>query len=177
MALTTQEPVIIILDDGVVSTAQTLTNEWMIRKCTPLFRRMLAPIRTVFRDADMSIHDLDELILVGGSSHMPVVRKFIADSLGHEPVKNSRPDTAIALGVGICAGMKSRAADVGDLVLTDVCPFTLGIASFNRSDPTRNQRCCLNSVSPSCTYKNRRYQGFPWCRLFSSSSQLPAIQI
>ena len=126
MALTTQDLVLMVVDDGEISASLPLTNEWLIRKCSPLFRRMVAPVRTVFRDAEMSVHDLDELVMVGGSSHMPSVQRYISEILGLKPVTNSRPDTAIALGAGICAGMKARAEDVKELVLTDVCPFTLG---------------------------------------------------
>ena len=83
---------------------------------------------------------------------MPAVQQYIAQILGHEIAKDSRPDTAIALGAGICAGMKERAADLKELVLTDVCPFTLGIASYNRAEPDRPLMSPLierNCVLPS----------------------------
>ena len=129
-----------------------LTNEWMISSCAGLFQRMAAPAKRVFLDAEMSMDELDELVMVGGSSHMPAVRQYISRLLGRKPAEDSRPDTAIALGAGICAGMKSRAADLRELVLTDVCPFTLGVAVLNTADPERPIMSSLierNCVLPS----------------------------
>lgn len=72
--------------------------------------------------------------------------------MGKRPAHDSRPDTAVALGAGICAGMKARAADLKELVLTDVCPFTLGIAAYNGREPDRPLMSTLierNCVLPS----------------------------
>lgn len=152
MALTNQKLVVISVDDGVIQASLPMTNEWLIRKCSRLFHRMAAPVQKVFRDAGMSPSELDELVMVGGSSHMPSVRQYIAQLLGRQPAADSRPDTAIALGVGICAGMKARAADLREMVLTDVCPFTLGVATYNESEPNRDRMSPLierNSVLPT----------------------------
>ena len=152
MALTNQEMVVMSVDDGTVSAALTLSNEWMIRKCGALFRRMTAPIQRVFLDSGVSPQELDQLVMVGGSSHMPAVRRYIARTLHKEPARDSRPDTAVALGAGICAGMKARAGDLRELVLTDVCPFTLGVARYNESEQSRDLMSPIierNSVLPS----------------------------
>lgn len=152
MALTNQELVILSVDDGSISAALTLSNEWLIRKSGALFRRMTVPIQRVFADGGISPQELDDLVLVGGSSHMPAVRRYIARFLRKEPAKDSRPDTAVALGAGICAGMKARAADLRELVLTDVCPFTLGVARYNESEPGRDLMSPIierNSVLPT----------------------------
>ena len=152
IALTTQKLVVMTVDDGTIQASLPMTNEWLIRKCARLFRRMTAPVQQVFRDAGLSMEELDELVMVGGSSHMPSVRQYIAQVLGREPAKDTRPDTAIALGAGICAGMKARAEDLREMVLTDVCPFTLGVATFNEADPRRTLMTPLierNSVLPT----------------------------
>lgn len=152
IALTGQEMVIMAVDDGTVSGSLTLSNEWLIRKSEAIFRRMTAPIQRVFLDAGISPQELDDLVMVGGSSHMPVVRRYISRFLRKEPVKGSRPDTAVALGAGICAGMKARAGDLKELVLTDVCPFTLGVARHNESEPGRHLMSPIierNSVLPT----------------------------
>lgn len=152
IALTTQPLVILSVDDESIHAALTLTNEWLIRRCSHLFQRMAAPIRQVFQDAGMGLPELDELVLVGGSSHMPSVRQYVSQMLGRTPAPDSRPDTAIALGAGICAGMKARAADLRELVLTDVCPFTLGVAVYNEAEPGRDRMSPLierNSVLPT----------------------------
>ena len=113
---------------------------------------MTVPIQRVFLDGGISPQELDDLVLVGGSSRMPAVRRYIARTLRKEPVKDSRPDTAVALGAGVCAGMKARAGDLRELVLTDVCPFTLGVARYNESEPGRDLMSPIierNSVLPT----------------------------
>jgi molecular chaperone HscC len=113
---------------------------------------MLAPVHKVFLDAGVGADELDELVMVGGSSHMPAVRRYIARALGREPAAGTRPDTAIAIGAGICSGMKVRAADLRELVLTDVCPFTLGIATMNHAEQGRDLMSPIierNSVLPT----------------------------
>lgn len=151
-ALTTQEPVLMIVENNGAMASLELTNEWLIHSCGPLFQRLAAPVKRVLADADMSMDELDELVMVGGSSHMPSVRRYVSRLLGREPVEDSRPDTAIALGAGICAGMKARAEDLREIVLTDVCPFTLGIAVVAQADPDRPMMSPIierNCVLPS----------------------------
>ena len=83
---------------------------------------------------------------------MPAVRRYIARFLGKEPVRDSRPDTAVALGAGICAGIKARSGGLQELVLTDVCPFTLGVARYNAAEPSRDLMSPVierNSVLPT----------------------------
>ena len=138
MALTSRESVIMAVSDEEISASLVLTNEWLIRKSSALFQRVLAPVRKVFLDASLSAGDLDELVMVGGSSRMPAVRRYIAKALQREPAAGAQPDTAIAVGAGICAGMKARVRDLRELVLTDVCPFTLGIATLNHAEQSRD---------------------------------------
>ena len=152
MALTTQEPVIMAVSDEEISASLALTHEWLIRKSSALFQRMLAPVRKVFLDAGLSASELDELVMVGGSSRMPAVRRYIARALGREPAAGAEPDTAIAAGAGICAGMKARVGELRELVLTDVCPFTLGIAILNHAEQNRDLMSPIierNSVLPT----------------------------
>lgn len=152
IALTTQEQVIMAVDDGEASASLTLSNEWLIRKGSALFRRMVTPLQRVLMDAGVSAAEIDDLVMVGGSCHMPAVRRYLPRILHREPVRDSRPDTAVALGAGICAAMKARLEDVKELVLTDVCPFTLGVARYNESEPGRHLMSPIierNSVLPT----------------------------
>lgn len=149
------------VDDGEIAASLPLTNEWLIRACAPLFQRMKSPIRQALSDGGFSMEELDELVMVGGSSHMPSVRSYVSRILKREPAENSRPDTAIALGAGICAGMKSRAPDLKEFVLTDVCPFTLGVGVVNEADPEQPlmspviERNCVLPTSKERTYYPR----------------------
>ena len=152
MALTAQEPVIMAVSDDEISASLALTHEWVIRKSSSLFQRMLVPVRRVFMDAGVGADELDELVMVGGSSHMPSVRRYIARALDREPAAGARPDTAIAVGAGICSGMKVRASGLRELILTDVCPFTLGVNVLNRAEESRDLMSPIierNSVLPT----------------------------
>ncbi len=152
IALTTQECVIMAVENEELQASQLINNEWLIRKCSSLFRRMLTPVRTVQRDSQISPDEIGELVMVGGSSHMPSVRSYITQLLRLPLCQNSRPDTAIALGVGICAGMKARVPELSQLVLTDVCPFTLGVNCLNRAMPDVDRMSPIierNSILPS----------------------------
>ena len=152
IALTAREPVIMAVSDDEISASLALTHEWVIRKSGTLFQRMLIPVRKVLMDAGVGADELDELVMVGGSSHMPAVRRYVARALGLEPADGAKPDTAIAVGAGICSGMKTRAVDLRELVLTDVCPFTLGINVINEAQPDRALMSPIierNSVLPT----------------------------
>ena len=180
IALTTQKSVLMVFagEDGVRSVA--LTNDWLIRKGTALFQRMTAPVRKVLLDSGTPLNALDELVLVGGSSRMPAVRQYIAQALGKTPYggptaassgqgpdghSGTAPDTAVALGAGICAGMKARSPDLRELVLTDVCPFTLGINVHNHANPgqprmspiiERNSILPTSKVQTYCTVRDNQ---------------------
>ena len=143
MALTTQDPVIMAVDDGELSASLVLTNDWLIRACAPLFQRIRTPIQQVLTDAGIPMEELDELVMVGGSSHMPSVQGYLSRLLHREPAVDTRPDTAIALGAGICAAMKARVPELKQFVLTDVCPFTLGVGV---SDPTNPKELLMSPV-------------------------------
>ena len=150
--LTTQEPVIMSVQDGEIAASLPLTNDWLIRKCGVLFRRMTEPVRKVFLDSGIPADEVEDFVMVGGSSHMPSVRRYISHFLQMEPVANSRPDTAVALGAGLCAGLKAKSPDLRELVLTDVCPYTLGVDVINRGDPSRMLMAPIierNSVLPT----------------------------
>ena len=153
VALTTQKSVLMLYTGGENGTVSAeLTNEWLIRKSADLFKRLTAPIRKVLLDSGTPPSAVDELVMVGGSSRMPSVRGYVARALGRDPASGVQPDTAIALGAGLCAGMKARAEGLRELALTDVCPFTLGIDVQNRADysqPLMSPIIERNSVLPS----------------------------
>lgn len=93
----------------------------------PLFARLRAPIETALRDARIRASELDEVLLVGGTTRMPLVRKLAASLFGRFPSIQLNPDEAVALGAAVQAGLKSRDAALEEVVLTDVCPYSLGV--------------------------------------------------
>ncbi len=98
----------------------------------PLVQRMRAPLERAMRDARLRPEQLDDIVLVGGASRMHLVSKLIARMFGRLPLRHVHPDEAIARGACIAAGLKSRNAKLEEVILTDVCPYTLGIEVAQR---------------------------------------------
>jgi molecular chaperone DnaK len=88
----------------------------------------LEPLKTALKDADLSTSDVDDVILVGGQTRMPLVQKAVTDFFGKEPRKDVNPDEAVASGAAVQAGVLS--GDVTDVLLLDVTPLSLGIETM-----------------------------------------------
>lgn len=91
----------------------------------PIIERTLEPCRKALEDRNLKPSDIDEVILVGGSTRIPLVQKKVADFFGKEPHKGVNPDEVVALGAAVQAGVLS--GDVSDMLLLDVTPLSLGI--------------------------------------------------
>lgn len=100
--------------------------------CVPLFSKIKVLFLHLLEDAGHSILDLDDLVMVGGSSRLSVVKRFLTELLGKEPVVLGETDMVVAMGAGVYTGIRSRNKDIRDMLMTDVCPFTLGVESFRR---------------------------------------------
>ena len=105
-----------------------LDNNSLIKICHEVFEKIGEPVKRVLRDSHMNINEVKDIILVGGSCKMPTVAAYIERLTGRKPCTDINPDTAIAVGAGIFAGMKDRNKDFKDVILTDICPFSLGVA-------------------------------------------------
>lgn len=97
------------------------------KACEPLIQRLREPILRSLRDGNTRVDNLSEIVLVGGSTRMPIVRKAVTRLFGRFPNSTVHPDHAVALGAAVQAGLKARDADLDEVRLTDVCPFTLGV--------------------------------------------------
>lgn len=104
---------------------------------SPLLQRMRLPIERALRDARLRPADIDDVVLVGGAVRMPMVGRLATRLLGRLPLRHIHPDQAIALGTTLAAGLKQRAVDLDEVVLTDVCPYTLGIDISRMDDRGR----------------------------------------
>jgi len=93
-----------------------------------LVTRSLEPLKTALKDADLSASEIDDVILVGGQTRMPMVQQKVADFFGKEPRKDVNPDEAVAMGAAIQGAV--LAGDVKDVLLLDVSPLTLGIETM-----------------------------------------------
>jgi len=106
---------------------KTVTQDQLIELYAPLLDRLRAPIERALRDARIRVADLDEILLVGGTTRMPLIRKLAASLFGRFPSISLNPDEVVAHGAAIQAALKARDAALDEVVLTDVCPYTLGI--------------------------------------------------
>lgn len=92
-----------------------------------LLKRITIPIRQALRDSKFKASDLDQIVMVGGATRMPVVRKLATRLFQRFPLVDIDPDTVVAIGAAIQTGLKSRDQALDDTVMTDVCPYTLGV--------------------------------------------------
>ena len=117
------------LPDGPV--AGEMTRDAFETLAEPLMRRLRAPIEQAIADSRMAPGQIGQIVLVGGATRMQMIRAFVAKLFGRFPLLDPRPDHVIALGAATQMGLKARDAALDDVVMVDVCPFTLGIASFD----------------------------------------------
>lgn len=136
--------------DGASYTL-TLTRDLLMKLCEDLFTRMKKVLARAIRDSGRGIGEIDHVILVGGSSKLAVLPDFLKSLFGKPPLILDDPDTIVARGVGVCAGIKERKGEIRDIVMTDVCPFTLGTSVVD-SDKDQNPHMAVmierNSVLP-----------------------------
>jgi molecular chaperone HscC len=118
--------------DSTIDVDLPLTRSDAERCWVSLLSRMRPPLERALRDAKMSPSAIDRVLLVGGATRMPCVRAFAAEVFGKMPLDGLPPDEAVALGASIQAGLKVGDQTVEDLVVTDIAPFTLGIATGSK---------------------------------------------
>merc|ERR1719461_2764762 len=108
--------------------SETLTRAKFEELNMDLFRSTMKPVQKVMDDADMQKKDIDEIVLVGGSTRIPKVQQLVKEFFnGKEPSRGINPDEAVAYGAAVQAGVLSGEQDTGEIVLLDVNPLTMGI--------------------------------------------------
>jgi molecular chaperone HscC len=115
-----------IAHDGA-EYALELDEATLERICAELLRRLRDPVERALRDANLRIAELDNVVLAGGATRMPVVRRLAARMFGRFPSCDINPDEVVALGAAVQAGLKMRDAALDEIVMTDVAPYSLGI--------------------------------------------------
>ena len=109
---------------------KTLTRAKFEQLANGLIQACLEPCRKAMSDAGLSNADIDEVILVGGSSRIPAVQKLVEDFFGKVPSKGVNPDEVVAVGASIQGAILNKEGGVGDIVLLDVTPLTMGIETM-----------------------------------------------
>jgi molecular chaperone DnaK len=121
-------PYIMPVDGIPKHLVKTLTRAKFEQICDNLFQRSIEPCRIALRDAGLQASDIDEVLLVGGSTRIPKVQQLVKDFFGKEPNKSVNPDEVVAIGASIQGGV--LAGDVKDVLLLDVTPLSLGIETL-----------------------------------------------
>ena len=121
-------PFITATQDGPKHLNVTLTRSKFESLCEDLFQRTLKPCEQAVKDAGIANHDVDEIILVGGSTRIPKIQELVKEFFGKEPSKGVNPDEVVAIGAAIQGGVLG--GDVTDVLLLDVTPLTLGIETL-----------------------------------------------
>ena len=121
-------PYITAVDGMPKHLVKTLTRAKFEALCDDLFRRSIEPCRKALEDAHLTASQIDEVILVGGSTRIPKVQELVKNFFGKEPNKSVNPDEVVAIGAAIQGGV--LAGDVKDVLLLDVTPLSLGIETL-----------------------------------------------
>ena len=123
-------PYIMPVDGVPKHLVKTLTRAKFEQLCDDLFQRTIIPCRKALEDAHLSASQIDEVLLVGGSSRIPAVQTLVKNYFGKEPSKGVNPDEVVAVGAAIQGAILNKESGVGDIVLLDVTPLTLGIETM-----------------------------------------------
>lgn len=135
------------------------TNERLMEESGQILLRIKKVLTHALRDGNLTLGDVDAVVMVGGSSKMPMVQSYLRHLFHKQPVVSDCCDELIARGLGVLCGVKTRDADVKDYILTDICPFTLGTDVLNEADPEHSYMSPIverNSVLP-CSVVKRFY--------------------
>lgn len=126
---------VLTLDLGGKTVEHVVTADWFARISTPLLLRAKHPIERAIRDAGLHPSKIDDVVLVGGSTRLAIFRSTVGKMFGRLPSCHLDPDTVVAMGAAIQAGLMMRDEALDDVVLTDVCPYTLGTGVINEDNP------------------------------------------
>lgn len=121
-------PFITATEDGAKHIVKTLTCAKFESLCSDLFDRCRIPVKNALKDAKLTSKQIDEVVLVGGSTRIPAVKKLVKEILGKEPNETVNPDEVVAIGAAIQAGVLS--GEVKDILLLDVTPLSLGVETL-----------------------------------------------
>lgn len=160
-------PYIMPVDGVPKHLVKTLTRAKFEQLCDDLFQRSIEPCRKALADANLSASDIDEVLLVGGSTRIPKIQEIVKSFFGKEPNKSVNPDEVVAIGAAIQGGV--LAGDVKDVLLLDVTPLSLGIETLggvmtkliesNTTIPTRKAEVFSTAADNQPSVEIRVLQG------------------
>lgn len=121
--------------EGPQHLVMTLTRAKFEQLIDSIIKRTIEPCKTTLEQAGLKPSDIDEVILVGGSTRIPAVQEAVKKFFGKEPSKGVNPDEVVAIGASIQGAILNKDESVGDIVLLDVTPISMGIEAHNQFDP------------------------------------------
>ena len=131
IALSSNEKVMMTYTHGNKHYEMYLDNSILLDICAPIFVKIQDALKRALHDSGKHIREIDDIFLVGGTSRAPLIKKYLEHLTSKVPRMDVDPDLAVATGVGIISGIKNRDEDIRDTVMTDICPFSLGIEINN----------------------------------------------
>lgn len=126
-ALSSKNSAVMSLTHGEQTVAWTVDEASFSKIAEPLLKRLREPVERALRDARLKALDLDQIVLAGGATRMPLIRKLVAKLFGRLPAMHLNPDEVVARGAAVMAGLKARDVTLNEIVMTDVCPYSLGV--------------------------------------------------
>lgn len=133
-ALSSEGKVAISLAHEGVDYAMELEQALFDKLAAPLLSRLREPVDRAMGDAGLLVNELDAIVLAGGATRMPTVRRMVARMFGRQPAAHINPDEVVALGVAVQAGLRCNDAALDEVVLTDVAPYSLGLETSLKFD-------------------------------------------
>ncbi len=131
-ALSERDGARISLRHGDHDYAVDLDQQRFRELAEPLLARLRAPVERALRDARIRTADIDNVVLAGGATRSPMVRQLVTRMFGRFPATDLNPDEVVAAGAAVMAGLKMKDQALDEVVMTDVCPYTLGIETVGR---------------------------------------------
>jgi molecular chaperone HscC len=126
-ALSSEARARMLVRHGDAEHALDLDEALLEQACAPLLQRLRAPVERALRDANVRSGELGSVVLAGGATRMPIVRRLVTKMFGRFPAVDINPDEVVALGAAVQAGLKARDAALSEVVMTDVSPYSLGV--------------------------------------------------
>lgn len=146
----------------------SISKEKFEKLAEPLLLKLRQPVERALMDADILPKEVDAVILIGGATRMPVIKNVVSKMFGKLPYSNINPDEAVVLGAAIQVALKERREELDEIILTDVCPYTLGIEiakqkNYDSHEPgyfspiiERNTPIPVSRVEPFVTVYNNQ---------------------
>ena len=140
----------------------SLSRQDVVHIAAEIFRRMEKPVKRVLMDGNISPDELTEIVLVGGSCKMEIVKQYLSYILEGRKIETHDPDRMIARGLGVVVGIKERDDAIKDMLLTDICPFSLGVGIRNPDGSDRDVMSVLieRNTSLPASREKRYYTAY-----------------